>query len=84
MAYKRGQGERIGTVPYGFDLAADGVSLVPNDGEQRVLTIVAELRENGYSMRAIAEQLEKRGFKTKAGKSKWTHSTVQRILERAA
>jgi len=85
MAHKRSKGERISSqIPYGFDLAEDGVSLVRNENEQRVLAIVGALRTSGYSMRAIAAELEKRGIRTKAGKKQWTHSTVQRILSRVA
>ena len=36
MAVKRANGQRIGTVPYGSDLAGDGAMLVPNDAEQTV------------------------------------------------
>src|SRR3972149_4605228 len=41
MAVKRGNGQRIGTVPYGYDLAEDGTTLVLNEVEQAV---VADLR----------------------------------------
>ena len=37
MAVKRANGQRIGGIPYGFDVAADGTTLVPNDAEQDVM-----------------------------------------------
>lgn len=84
MQHKRHRGERIGRVPYGFDLAADGVQLVENQDEQRVLHLVAELRAAGYSLRAIADELTTRGIQTKGRTERWSFSTVQRILNRAA
>ena len=82
--YVNHRGERIGRVPYGFDLAADGVQLVENQDEQRVLHLVAELRAAGYSLRAIADELTTRGIQTKGRTERWSFSTVQRILSRAA
>lgn len=84
MSFKRARGERIGRIPYGFDLAEDGVNLVENPNEQRVLVLVAELREAGYSMRQIADELTNRGIETKGKSARWSFSTVQRILNRAA
>lgn len=84
MATKRNNGERIGTVPYGFNLAEDGATLVANEDEQTVLALIESLRSDGYSLRAIASELSTRGIPTKNGRGKWTHSTVQRIVKRAA
>jgi DNA invertase Pin-like site-specific DNA recombinase len=84
MSHKRAKSERIsGRIPYGFALAADGVELIPVESEQTVLKLVTELRDNGESLRAIADILTGRGIPTRAGKSSWTHSTVQSILARA-
>jgi len=83
MAHKRTKAERISRhIPYGFTLAADGVSLVRDEQEQKTLGVVAALRERGLSLRKIAAELAKRGFRTKSGRNEWTHSTVQGILKR--
>lgn len=84
LQHKRRQGERVGTVPFGKSLEADGITLVDNEQERQVLETIAELRAAGESMRAIAAELTRRQVPTKGGKKKWTHSTVQRILNRAA
>jgi DNA invertase Pin-like site-specific DNA recombinase len=84
MQHKRHRGERVGSVPYGFDLAADGVQLVDNPAEQRVLKLVAELRAAGYTLRAIANELTDRGIETKGKGQAWSSSTIQRIVNRAA
>lgn len=83
MAHKAAKGERVGKVPFGFDLAADGVSLVPNEEEQRACQIVRQLRESGLSLRAIAQELNTRGISTKEGGA-WAHQSVERILKRVA
>lgn len=84
MAHKRAKGQRVSRhIPYGFDLNEDGVNLVPNEDEERILQLVAELRSGGLSLRKIAAELTRRGVSTKNGKP-WSHSTVQGILMRAA
>ena len=82
MAEKRKAGERIGEVPFGWRLAADG-TLEPVAAEQEILDLIRELRESGLSLRAIAKELTDAGITTKKGKAKWSHSTVQSVLSRA-
>ena len=84
MAWKKSQGQRVGKVPYGFDLDAAGITLVRNDAEQRVLELVAELRGSGWSLRKIADELTERGIPTKEGTRAWSHTTIQRLVARAA
>jgi DNA invertase Pin-like site-specific DNA recombinase len=81
---KKAKGERTGTVPFGFDLAADGIALVPNPAQQEALTLIAELRREGLSLRDIADELTARKITTSKGKTKWTHTTIARIVDRAA
>lgn len=83
MAIKRKNGERIGAIPYGYDLADDGSTLLVNDTEQSVLTDMRAMRSSGATLREIAEYLTTRGVPTKTCKSnQWTHSVVARILNR--
>lgn len=84
LQHKRRKGERVGRVPVGFDLADDGVRLLKNADEQRVLVLIKELRGSGLSMRAIAAELTERGIPTKASGKAWSHGTIQKLLERAA
>jgi hypothetical protein len=56
---------------------------VPVPEEQAVLGLVRDLRQAGESMRAIAAELTARGIPAKNGDT-WKHSTIQRILSRAA
>jgi len=85
MAVKRGNGQRIGTVPYGYDLAPDGATLVPNEAEQTVIADILAKRAQGWTLEQIADDLTARSVPTKTGKSgRWTHQAVARILSREA
>jgi DNA invertase Pin-like site-specific DNA recombinase len=47
MSHKRANGERVGTIPYGFRLSQDGIHLEENPEEQAVLARARELRQSG-------------------------------------
>lgn len=83
MARKREKGERLGMVPYGWQLDADGVHLIDHAPEQAVIVIVRALRASGLSYRAIAEALNRRGMVNRAG-GRFNHTQVVRMLEDAA
>ena len=83
LAVKKSNGQRVGTVPYGFDLGDDGTTLVPNESEQSVIRNIRTMREAGKTLKAIANALTERRIPTKTGKSaRWSHSAVARILRR--
>lgn len=84
MDHKRNKLERIsGRIPYGYQLDDNGTTLVAVTDEQHVLTVIDELRTEGKSLRAIADELNRRGIPTKNGND-WKHSTVQSIINRLA
>jgi DNA invertase Pin-like site-specific DNA recombinase len=64
---KRARGERIGTLPYGYRLAEDGLHLEPDAAEQAVLASVRQLANEGLSQRAIVAQLAGRGVAGRKG-----------------
>jgi site-specific DNA recombinase len=68
MQHKASKGERVGAIPYGFALAADGVALVAIEAEQAVLTEARTLRAAGLSLRAVATELARRGFVARGGR----------------
>ena len=82
LAAKSRKGERTGEVPFGFQLADDGVHLEPNPIEQDTLRLVAELRGDGMSIRAIADELNARAVPARG--ARWHATTVARVLDRAA
>ena len=83
MAVKRANGQRIAAIPYGFDIADDGTTLLPNEAEQAVIDEVRAIRAVDMKLQQIASTRTSRGGATKTGKSsRWTHHAVARILER--
>jgi site-specific DNA recombinase len=83
LASMKARGLRVGNVAFGFTLAADGVSLVECPEEQRVIEIIVELRQDGRSLRAIADELNRQGYSTRRG-SAWRHQYVAAIAKEAA
>jgi len=54
LRVKAARGERVGTVPFGSKVAADGVQLVPDEPEQAVIRRVAELCSSESTRRIVA------------------------------
>ncbi len=79
---KRRRGERVGTVPYGFQVDEDGRGLLELPEEQKTLATVHQLRESGQSLRAVADELNRRGLTTRRGTS-WRHQYVANVLRAA-
>jgi len=82
-ASRKAQGFRVGEIPLGWKLGDDGRTLLENPDEQRVLSVIHDLRDRGLTLRAIADELNKLGYRAKKG-GNWTHGQVQSVLRRAA
>ncbi len=83
MQHKRANGQRVGTVPYGYDLDDDGRTLVANETEQAVLSGIREKRSRGWTLQRIADDLSDRGIPTKKGRPRWSHQAVGYMLKHA-
>ena len=81
LAVKRARGERAGSVPLGFHLAADGKMLERDEREQSVVREVHELRAGGMSMVRIAGKLNATGTLPRSGR-RWYPAQVARMLGR--
>lgn len=79
MRHKKASGERVGTLPYGHQVAADGVSLESNAAEQNVIRLIGELAARGRSTRQIAADLNVRGLTTRR-RTQWRFQYVARLL----
>lgn len=79
MSHMKASGLLVGAVPFGFDLAADGRTLVPNPGEAAIVAEVRAADAAGASFSAIARDLNARGILTKRGR-KWTHTQVGNLI----
>ena len=78
---KKRRGERVGTLPYGKHLGADGVHLEDDAAELAVIDRVATLRAKGTTIRAIAEGLNEEGHRPRSGRL-WGIRGVYRIIRR--
>lgn len=67
LAEKKARGERVGTVPYGYRVAADGVHIEIDDAEQAVVATVCRLSGEGLSQRAIVAHLAACGVVGRTG-----------------
>jgi site-specific DNA recombinase len=67
MRHKRAKGERVGTVPFGYQVAADGVQLEADVHEQAILRRIQGLQAAGWTLRRIAAALSAEGFQTRRG-----------------
>ena len=79
LAVKRARGERVGQLPFGFQLADDGVHLEPNPVEQDKLARIRALKATGRSCRKIAADLNAEGVTTRRG-GLWRFEYVARAL----
>jgi site-specific DNA recombinase len=82
MAHKRSQGERVGTVPFGYQVAADGVQLEAAVPEQAILTRMRALQAAGATLRGIAAALNTAGLQTRRGTA-WRFQYVAAVLRTA-
>ena len=82
MRHKKASGQRVGGIPFGYQLAADGRTLTPQADEQRALGLIRACRAAGYTLRAIAAELNRQGTFTRRG-TPWRHQYVAGLFEAA-
>src|ERR1017187_8734516 len=82
MQHKKAKLEFNGNVPYGYRMAADQRRVEPEPGEQAIRSKILEGRRRGHSWRVIADQLNKRGLRTRNG-SPWRFEYVARVAKAA-
>lgn len=75
LQHKKATGQRAGNIPFGFNVAVDGKTLVRNAAEQSVLATLQGLRGRGHSLREIAAELNRQGMRTRKG-TEWKHQYV--------
>jgi DNA invertase Pin-like site-specific DNA recombinase len=79
---KAARGERVGAVPVGSRVAADGVRLEVDPVEAEAVELIGRLRAAGVSIRQIAAELNARGLEARG--KRWHPTTVARVLARVA
>ena len=78
LAVKKANGERVGTLPYGYSLGDDG-KIIPNASEQNISVLIRMYRSHGYSNTQTANKLNVSGLKTRGGKP-WKREYVANVL----
>ncbi len=79
LSHKRAKGERLGSIPFGFTVAADRVTLIPEAKEQATLTDLRTMREAGWTWKRIADELNARGMFNRSGDA-WTLHNARKIF----
>ncbi len=82
LAAKSAKGERVGSVPYGYELAADGVHLVALESEQATIAHALRLAGTGIALRAVAAELARAGRVSRTGRA-FVAVQIARIIARA-
>jgi site-specific DNA recombinase len=83
LRHKRGKGERVGNIEFGYRLSADGVHVEPDPAEQAALAAIRSLRLGGQSLRAVASALNNSGHRTRRG-TQWRLESVVRAINQDA
>jgi DNA invertase Pin-like site-specific DNA recombinase len=83
MQHMRSQHKRVGGVPYGWKLEADGVSLREVVFEQIIIGQITGWRQEGLTLRAIAARLMEQRVPAKQGR-RWHPKPINDILRRHA
>jgi hypothetical protein len=76
-----GSSEPAGAVPFGLKVAGDCTRLEENPEEQEVLLTMMELTIQDGPYSGIAEELNRRGYRTREG-YRWTPISVFQMLPR--
>ena len=80
LAHKKLNSQAYSPTPYGKN--RDGDMLTDNEQEQSIINKMRELRDDGSSLRGIADHLNSNGISSKQGKQ-WYASSVGYILNHA-
>ena len=78
------EGKRTGHIPYGYELADDGIALIPVPAEQEVIQKILACHEAGMNPGKIASLLNGLAVSTKRGGKGWQYTTVSRVIRRQA
>ena len=79
LAVKRAKGERVGTIPYGYRLAADGKHVEEDSEEQATIARARALRADGLSLRAIGRTLLGEGHHPRTARA-WHVQVLGRLV----
>jgi|SRR3954464_4578997 DNA invertase Pin-like site-specific DNA recombinase len=79
LQVKKRKGERVGHVPFGYQLCTDNVHIEHNEDEQYSLKLMRQMRDEGDSLRQIADQMN--FFKRMNRTGPWNHVSISRVMK---
>ena len=79
LRQKQSQGEHVGSPAYGYEMV--NKKLVKVATELEVIALVKQMSDDGFTLSAIATELNAQGIKTKRG-GKWQAVQVSRVINR--
>lgn len=79
---KIARGERCGRLRFGYTLAPDGKTLVPDPDEQKAIALMRQWEAQEKTYREMAATLTEMGIDTKEPGGVWRHNVIYRILNR--
>lgn len=82
LQIKKDKGQRVGHIPFGYQLSQDGIHLEHNKNEQSILKQINILQNKGYSIREIAIKMNSNQLFNRNG-TPWNHASIFRILKSA-
>lgn len=68
-------------LPFGKKLTANGEVIVCPD-EMSAVKLMVKMSCDGETFKAIGDELQKRGIKTKSGRESWTTGSIKRAIQR--
>lgn len=81
LKIKKDKGERVGYIPFGYQLNKDGANLIKEEKEQRILGKIKSLIKKGLSIRETAAVCNNQKLFNR-GNSKWNHASMHRIFKK--
>ena len=81
MSARKAAGKRVGSIPYGWGLSEDGVSLERNETEQEMISLAKKWRGEGWTLRQIADGLWNVGYANRRG-AEFDPNTIFKIVGR--
>ena len=80
LAALRARGRRVSRfAPFGYRSDGNG-SWIPDEHEQQAVELIVQLRAEGLSLRAIAAELERRGFRSRSHGRRLSAQTIANVL----
>jgi len=79
LAAKKARGERVGAIPFGFQLGPNK-KLIPHPDESKVVEKMVAYRVQGLSLKDVAKKITEEGFYNRKS-PRWTYDSISNALK---